>query len=102
MDDNMKLYCGLDVIFLAEIFVKYREMVIKHFELDRIYYLGIPGLSFNIMLKMFHHEERKDEEEIGLDLEAKPPGSLDLFHDPAIEQFINPFLPKIKKMVQFS
>ena len=47
----MKLYCGLDVILLTEIFVKYREMVIKHFALDPVYYLGIPGLTFNIMLK---------------------------------------------------
>ena len=83
----MKLYCGLDVILLAEIFVKYREMVMKHFELDPIYYLGIPGLSFDIMLKMFLDEERKDEEEIRSDLAAKPPGSLDSFHDPAMEQF---------------
>ena len=87
MDDYMKLYCGLEVILLAEIFVKYRELVINHFELDPIYYLGIPGSSFDIMLKMFYDEERKDEEEIGLDLEVKPPGSLDLFHDPAMEQF---------------
>ena len=87
MDDYMKLYYGLDVILLAEIFVKYREMVMKHFELDPIYYLGIPGLSFDIMLKMFLEEERKDEEEIRSDLVMKPPGSLDLFHDPAMEQF---------------
>ena len=87
MDDYMKLYCGLDVILLAEIFVKYREMVMKHFELDPIYYLGIPGLSFDIMLKMFQNEERKDEEEISPDLMMKPLDSLDLFHDPAIEQF---------------
>ena len=40
MEDYMKLYCGLDVILLAEIFVKYREMVIHHFKLDPIYYLG--------------------------------------------------------------
>ena len=88
MDHYMKLYCGLDVILVAEIFVKYREMVINHFELD--YYLGITGLSFDIMLKMFYDEERKDEEEIGLDSEAKPPGSLDLFHDPVMEQFFTP------------
>ena len=36
----MKLYNGLDVILLAEVFTKYREMVIHHFELDPIYYLG--------------------------------------------------------------
>ena len=40
MDDYMKLYCGLDVILLAEIFIRYREMVIHHFKLDPIYYLG--------------------------------------------------------------
>ena len=83
----MKLYCGLDVILLAEIFVKYREMVMSHFELDPVYYLGIPGLSFDIMLKMFLNEERKDEEANRADLTTKPPGSLDLFHDSAMEQF---------------
>ena len=40
MEDYMKLYCALDVILLAEVFVKYREMVIHHFKLDPIYYLG--------------------------------------------------------------
>ena len=87
MDDYMKLYCGLDVILLAEIFVKYREMVMSHFELDPVYYLGIPGLSFDIMLKMFLNEEREDAEAKRADLTSKPPGSLDLFHDSAMEQF---------------
>ena len=45
MDDYMKLYNGLDVILLAEVFTKYREMVIHHFELDPIYYLGKYELS---------------------------------------------------------
>ena len=40
MDDYMKLYCGLDVILLAEIFMRYREMVMHHFKLDPVYYLG--------------------------------------------------------------
>ena len=40
MEGYMKLYCGLDVILLAEVFVKYREMVLHHFKLDPIYYLG--------------------------------------------------------------
>ena len=103
MEDYMKLYCGLDVILLAEVFVKYREMVLHHFKLDPIYYLGtfivknskiiifycftsgIPGLSFDIMLKMYYEKEkteRKDETE-------KPTGSLDLLHDPDMEQFFN-------------
>lgn len=40
MEEYMKLYNALDVILLAEVFTKYREMVIHHFELDPIYYLG--------------------------------------------------------------
>ena len=40
MEDYMKLYNALDVILLAEVFIKYRDMVIHHFELDPIYYLG--------------------------------------------------------------
>ena len=39
--DYMKLYNGLDVILLAEVYVKYREMVLHHFKLDLIYYLGM-------------------------------------------------------------
>ena len=53
-------------------------MVMKHFELDPIYYLGIPGLSFDIMLKMFQNEERKDEEEISPDLMSKTTGLIGL------------------------
>ncbi len=40
MEDYMNLYCALDVILLAEIFTRYREMVIQHFKLDPVYYLG--------------------------------------------------------------
>ena len=40
MEDYMNLYCALDVILLAEIFTRYREMVIQHFKLDTVYYLG--------------------------------------------------------------
>ena len=106
MEDYMKLYCGLDVILLAEVFIKYREMVIQHFELDPVYYLGkyfmisvqsecdnillfilitgIPGLSFDVMLKMFYEDSKKELEERPSN---RSPGSLDLFHDPAMEQF---------------
>ena len=60
--------------------------------------VGIPGLSFDVMLKMFYEEEKeknkktfgdntrqkeKDEEES----DDKPPGSLDLFDQPEMEQF---------------
>ena len=104
MEDYMKLYCGLDVNLLAEVFVKYWEMVLHHFKLDPIYYLGtfivkncriifllccftsgIPGLSFDIMLKMYYEKEKTE----GKDETAKPTGSLDLLHDPDMEQFFN-------------
>ena len=97
MEDYMKLYCGLDVILLAEIFIKYREMVLYHFELDPIFYIGIPGLSFDVMLKMFYDNEKKEIEEqeklkgsnSGNEEVSKPPGSLDLFDDPEMEQFFS-------------
>ena len=41
---------------------------------NKIYYTGIPGLSFDIMLKFFAEEEGKD-------------GCLDLLSDPTMEQF---------------
>ena len=40
MEEYMKLYNALDAILLAEVFIKYREMVLHHFDLDPIYYLG--------------------------------------------------------------
>ena len=47
MEEYMKLYNALDVILLAEVFTKYREMVIHHFELDPIYYLGNNNNNIN-------------------------------------------------------
>ena len=38
--DYMMLYCSLDVSLLCETFLQYRNMVMKHFELDPAYYLG--------------------------------------------------------------
>ena len=40
MADYMMLYCSLDVSLLCETFLQYRNMVMKHFELDPAYYLG--------------------------------------------------------------
>ena len=110
----MRLYNALDVILLAEVFTKYREMVIHHFELDPIYYLGnggkngrrgkgemhhlfflfsgIPGLSFDVMLKMFYEEdhlERRGKNSSSSNDEDRPLGALDLFDDPSMEQFFS-------------
>ena len=78
-------------------------MVLHHFKLDPIYYLGtfmgknskiiiiycftsgIPGLSFDIMLKMYYEKEKTE----GKDDTEKQTGSLDLLHDPDMEQFFN-------------
>ena len=38
--DYMMLYCSLDVILLCEAFLQYRKMVMEHFQLDLVYYLG--------------------------------------------------------------
>ena len=75
MVDYMMLYCSLDVALLCEAFLQYRKMVIKHFELDPTHYLGIPGLSFDIMLKMYSESEisnGRPEKEVGLDLLSDP------------------------------
>ena len=56
-----------------------------HLFLKTFFSIGIPGLSFDIMLKMYYEKEKtenKDETE-------KPFGSLDLLHDPDMEQFFN-------------
>ena len=94
MLDYMMLYCSLDVALLCETFLQYRKMVMKHFDLDPAYYVGnmyvfiyhlyvfikififagIPGLSFDIMLKSFAEEEGQE-------------GYLELFSDPSMEHF---------------
>ena len=40
MLDYMMLYCSLDVALLCETFLQYRKMVIKHFDLDPVHYIG--------------------------------------------------------------
>ena len=40
VSDYMMLYCSLDVVLLCEAFLQYRKMVMRHFQLDPVYYLG--------------------------------------------------------------
>merc|ERR1712074_293643 len=46
------LYNHTDTLLLAEIMMLYRKVIKDHFKMDINHFLGIPGLSFNIMLKI--------------------------------------------------
>ena len=46
------LYNHTDTLLLAEIMMVYRKIIQDHFKMDINHFLGIPGLSFNIMLKI--------------------------------------------------
>ena len=46
------LYNHTDTLILAEIMMVYRKVIQDHFQMDINHFLGIPGLSFNIMLKI--------------------------------------------------
>merc|ERR1711947_49308 len=43
---------GTDTLLLAEIMMVYRKVIQDHFQMDINHFLGIPGLPFNIMLKI--------------------------------------------------
>ena len=54
------------------------------------YNSGIPGLSFDVMLKMFYEEDhlersKKDD----YDDDDRPLGALDLYDDPSMEEFFS-------------
>ena len=46
------MYNHTDTLLLAEIMMVYRKVIQDHFQMDINHFLGIPGLSFNIMLKI--------------------------------------------------
>ena len=46
------LYNHTDTLLLSEIMMVYRKVIQDHFQMDINHFLGIPGLSFNIMLKI--------------------------------------------------
>ena len=46
------LYNHTDTLILAEIMMVYRKIIQDNFQMDINHFLGIPGLSFNIMLKI--------------------------------------------------
>ncbi len=50
--------------------------------------LGIPGLSFDVMLMFYQNSERATTTKDNLAGESsKPPGSLDIYSDPEMEHF---------------
>ena len=50
--DYTMLYNHSDTLLLSEFFLVYRNLIFTNFELDVNHFLGIPSLSFNIMLKI--------------------------------------------------
>ena len=51
--DYIMLYNHSDTLLLSEIFLVYRNLIFTNFELDvNHFFLGIPSLSYNIMLKI--------------------------------------------------
>lgn len=51
MQDYAHLYCLTDVALLAEIILKFRDVVLEFSKLDMCNYISLPQLSFDIFLK---------------------------------------------------
>ena len=56
MKDYHDLYLKYDVLSLADVFQKFRNNILKNYELCPSYYLSAPDLSWNAMLKMTKFE----------------------------------------------
>ncbi len=49
--EYMELYLTCDVLILADVFEAFRDMSMKHYDLDPAHYISSPGLSQDAMLK---------------------------------------------------
>ena len=52
LKDYLKLYNECDVLLLADIFENFRDVCLKNYGLDPVYYYTAPGLAWDAMLKM--------------------------------------------------
>ena len=50
--DYLKLYNISDVLLLADVFENFRDICLKNYGLDPVYYYTAPGLAWDAMLKM--------------------------------------------------
>ena len=52
LKDYLKLYNISDVLLLADVFENFRDLCLKNYGLDPVYYYTAPGLAWEAMLKM--------------------------------------------------
>ena len=52
LKDYLKLYNESDVLLLADVFENFRDLCLKNYGLDPVYYYTAPGLAWDAMLKM--------------------------------------------------
>ena len=52
LKDYLELYNIIDVLLLADVFENFRDLCLKNYGLDPVYYYTAPGLAWDAMLKM--------------------------------------------------